>query len=49
MDLAEYVEVFQLIVSAGAVSLPIVVSCSLAERVYWAMLSMITGQRVVKF
>ena len=49
MDLLEYVPVFELIVGAGAVSLPIVVACGLVERVYNSLLDMITGKRVVKF
>lgn len=49
LDLLEYVPVFELIVSAGALSLPMVVTCGLVEWVYNSLFGMITGKRVVKF
>ena len=49
LDLLEYVPAFELIVSAGAVSLPLVVACGLVDRMYNALFGMITGKQVVKF
>lgn len=49
MELAEYAQVFEMIVTAGAISLPMVVVCGLTERIYNALLDMVTGKQVVKF
>ena len=49
MGLEQYAQVFDLIVTAGAISLPIVVVCALIERAYNALFGMITGKQVVKF
>ena len=49
MELAEYAQVFELIVTAGAISLPMVVVCGLTERFYNALFDFITGKQVVKF
>ena len=49
MGLEQYAQVFELIVTAGAISLPIVVTCALIERAYNALFGMIAGKQVVKF
>lgn len=49
LDLLEYVPVFELIVTAGALSLPMVVACGLVERLYNSLFGMITGKDVVRF
>lgn len=49
MDLVEYVPVFEMIVSAGALSLPMVVVCGLVERMYNGLFDLISGKQVVKF
>lgn len=49
LDLLEYVPVFELIVTAGALSLPMVVVCGLVERLYNSLFGMITGKDVVRF
>lgn len=49
MELVEYAQVFELIVTAGAISLPMVVVCGLTERAYNALFDLVTGKQVVKF
>ena len=49
MGLEQYAQVFELIVTAGAISLPMVVVCGLVERSYNALCGMIAGKQVVKF
>ena len=44
-----YVQVFQIIAFAAAVSLPLVVVCGIVERMYNALFGMIIGREVVKF
>ena len=49
MELAEYAQVFEMITTAGAISLPMVVVCGLVEKAYNALFDLITGKQVVKF
>lgn len=48
MDLSEYQEAIKLIVDSGAVSLPLVVTCGLATRVFNALFSAICGEKRLK-
>ena len=49
MDLVEYIPVFELIVTAGGLSLPMVVVCGIVERMYNGLFDMVSGKQVVKF
>ena len=49
MGLEQYAQVFELITTAGAISLPMVVVCGLVERAYNGLFGMVTGRQVVKF
>lgn len=48
MDLSAYQPMFDLIVSAGAVSLPLVVACGLVGKAFNALVSMVIGERKVR-